>query len=161
MAGRIDFYDDPAAPDINSVRPSASVFVRRDDTVLLIRRADNGNWTMPGGAHEAGESLSQTAIRETMEETGIAVTLTGLVGVFTDPRHITLYTSNREARQEFTIVYRGAYLSGNPTPSDESSHVEWVPLDQLAELSMDRSQRQRMQWALTQPDGTWIDPTGD
>jgi ADP-ribose pyrophosphatase YjhB (NUDIX family) len=158
---RIDFYDDPAAPEINSVRPAASAFVEHDGTVLLIRRSDNGNWSMPGGAHEPGESLNQTAVRETAEETGIIVRPTGLVGVFTDPRHVTLYTSDGEARQEFSAVYRAEYVAGEPTPSEESTQVEWVPIDRLADTPMDRSQRQRIEWALTQPDGTWIDPIGD
>lgn len=161
MGTRVDYYDDPGAPPINSVRPAASALVIRHQRVLLIERTDNGNWSLPGGAHETGESLSQTAVRETTEETGITVRLTGVVGVFTDPRHVTAYTSNGEVRQEFSIVYRAEYVSGEPVPSDESSRVEWVSLDQLHELPMDRSQRQRIEWGITQPERTWFDPSGD
>lgn len=161
MRTRVDYYDDPDAPPVNSVRPAASAFVMRDHRVLLIERTDNGNWSIPGGAHELGESLSQTAVRETVEETGITIRLTGIVGVFTDPRHVTAYQSNGEVRQEFSVVYRAEYVTGEPVPSDESSRVEWVPVDQLHELSMDRSQRLRIQWGLDHPDRTWFDPTGD
>jgi len=160
MSGRIDYYDDPAAPPANSVQPAAAAFVLRDGKVLLTQRADNGNWSMPSGALDLGESLTRTAVRETLEETGITVRPTGVVGIFTDPRHVTHYTSNDEVRQEFSVVYRAEYLSGEPTPSPETIRVEWVPVDQLHTLPMDNSQRQRIRWALDQQ-GTWIDPTGD
>ncbi|MGW4714802.1 NUDIX hydrolase [Nocardia sp. NPDC004260] len=154
----MDYHHDPNAPAANSVRPSAGAFVRRGETVLLICRSDNGNWSMPGGAHDPGESLSHTAIRETLEETGVEVRLTGLVGVFTDPHHVIHYTSNDEVRQEFTIVYRAEPLAGQPTPSSESTRVEWVPITRIPELPMDSSQRKRIDWALTRTE-PHIDPT--
>ncbi|MBF6210122.1 NUDIX domain-containing protein [Nocardia puris] len=79
MGRRIDYHRDPNAPAANSVRPSAGAFVEREGAVLLIRRSDNGNRSMPGGAHDPGESPSHTAVRETLEETGSTVRLTGLV----------------------------------------------------------------------------------
>lgn len=157
MGRRIDYHQDPNAPAANSVRPSAGAFVQRGDEVLLIRRTDNGNWSMPGGAHDPGESLSRTAVRETWEETGVDIRLTGLVGIFTDPTHVIHYTSNDEVRQEFTIVYRGEPIGGQPTPSSESREVEWVPAQRIPSLTMDPSQRKRIEWALirTEP---YIDP---
>ena len=160
MGQRIDYYDDPAAPAANSVRPSASAFVLRDGRLLLTQRADNGNWSLPSGAHDPGESLTATAVRETREETGITVRPVGVVGIFTDPRHVIHYTSDGEVRQEFSIVYRAEFVSGQPTPSAETTRVEWVPVAQLDSLPMDRSQRERIRWALDQQ-RTWIDPVGD
>lgn len=160
MGKRIDYFDDPSAPPANSVKPSATAFVLRDGAVLLTCRSDNGNWSMPGGAHDPGESLSMTAVRETLEETGINVKLTGIAGIYTDPRHVIHYTSNDEVRQEFTVVYRADYVSGEPTTSSETTIVEWVQVDDINRLTMDRSQRMRIQWAIEQP-GTWIDPIGD
>ncbi|MCX5042518.1 NUDIX domain-containing protein [Aldersonia sp. NBC_00410] len=157
MGQRIDYNNDPSAPPANSVRPSAGAFVSRDGAVLLICRSDNGNWSMPGGAHDPGESLSHTAVRETEEETGITVQLNGIVGIFTDPRHVIHYTSNDEVRQEFTVVYRASYVSGEPTPSSESTRVEWVASARIPELKMDTSQRKRIEWALTQTE-PFIDP---
>src|SRR6478752_7036182 len=134
MGKRIDYFDDPAAPPANSVKPSATAFVLRDGAVLLTCRSDNGNWSMPGGAHDPGESLSMTAVRETKED-----------------------TSNDEVRQEFTVVYRADYVSGEPTPSSETTIVKWVPVADIEALRMDRSQRMRIQWAVNET-GTWIDP---
>lgn len=157
MGRRIDYHQDPNAPKANSVRPSAGAFVRRGDEVLLIRRSDNGNWSMPGGGHDPGESLSRTAIRETAEETGVNIRLTGLVGIFTDPTHLIHYTSNDEVRQEFSIIYRAEAIDGDPTTSSESTSVEWVPVDQIPTLTMDPSQRKRINWALTNTE-PYIDP---
>ncbi|MEV7012227.1 NUDIX domain-containing protein [Streptosporangium sp. NPDC051022] len=144
-ARRIDFYDDPAAPAPNSLVPSVNVIVVNDaGDILMIRRSDNDNWAVPGGAIDLGESLPQAAIRETLEETGITCEITGLVGTYTDPRHVILYTSNGEARQEFSIVLTARPVNGEPTPSDESREVRWVPRDQIDSLTMDRSMRLRL-----------------
>lgn len=152
MARRIDFYDDPNAPAINSLVPSVNVVVTDDaGRILMIRRTDNDNWAVPGGAIDLGESLPDAAIRETREETGITCEITGLVGTYTDPRHVLLYTSNGEARQEFSIVLTARPVSGEPTPSDESREVRWVPREDVAGLPMDRSMRMRIEHYLAGP----------
>jgi ADP-ribose pyrophosphatase YjhB (NUDIX family) len=146
MAKRIDYYDDPDAPAPNSLVPSVNVIVTNAaDEILMIRRTDNGNWAVPGGAIDLGESIPQAAIRETREESGIVCEITGLVGTYSDPRHVILYTSNGEARQEFSIVLTGRAISGKPTPSDESREVRWMPREQVTELQMDRSMRMRIE----------------
>jgi ADP-ribose pyrophosphatase YjhB (NUDIX family) len=149
---RIDFYDDPEAPKANSVVPSANVVVVNDDgEILLIRRSDNDNWALPGGGMDLGESLPDTAVRETAEETGIDVEITGLVGIYTDPRHVILYTSNNEVRQEFSVVFTAKPVGGAPTPSEESTEVRWVAPTDIGGLPMDRSMRMRVEQYLTTP----------
>src|ERR1700691_5671303 len=145
VARRIDYYDDPAAPESNSLVPSVNVVVVNDaGEVLMIRRSDNDNWAVPGGAIDLGESMVEAAIRETREESGIECRITGIVGIYTDPRHVILYTSNGEARQEFSIVLAASAVSGTPTPSDESSEVTWAAREDLGSYSMDRSMRVRI-----------------
>ena len=81
MPGRIDYYDDPTAPAANSMVPSVNVVVESDSgQILMIRRSDNDNWALPGGAIDLGESMSQAGIRETVEETGIECEITGVRG---------------------------------------------------------------------------------
>lgn len=117
--------------------PSVNVVVVNDDgDILLIRRTDNDNWALPGGAIDLGESAAQAAIRETQEETGITPEIIGLVGIYTDPRHVIHYTSNDEVRQEFSIVLTGRPISGQPTPSSESSEVRWVPVADIGAYKM-------------------------
>nr|WP_062341838.1 NUDIX domain-containing protein [Herbidospora sakaeratensis] len=145
MAKRIDFYDDPDAPAPNSLVPSVNVVVTNDaGDILMIRRSDNGNWAVPGGAIDLGESIPQAAVRETLEETGVLCRVTGLAGTYSDPKHVILYTSNGEARQEFSLVLVAQAVSGEPTPSSESTEVRWVRRDQVAALTMDRSMRLRI-----------------
>lgn len=140
MSRRIDYYDDPNAPKANSLVPSVNIVVTNDNgEILLIRRSDNDNWATPGGAIDLGESMTEAAIRETREETGVTCEITGLVGIYTDPKHVILYTSNGEARQEFSIVLTAAAVGGTLTPSGESSEVRWIPRDELPSLQMDRS----------------------
>jgi ADP-ribose pyrophosphatase YjhB (NUDIX family) len=145
VPGRIDYHDDPNAPKANSMVPSVNVVVSNDASeILLIRRSDNGNWALPGGAIDLGESAAQAAVRETKEETGIDCEVTGLVGIYTDPRHIILYTSNGEARQEFSIVLTARPVGGEPTTSDESTEVRWIAPTDAQALAMDRSMRSRI-----------------
>ena len=142
---RIDYHDDPGAPKTNSMVPSVNVVVVNDvGEILLIRRSDNDNWALPGGAIDLGESLTQAAVRETREETGIECEITGLVGIYTDPKHVILYTSNGEVRQEFSIVLTARPVGGQPTPSSESTEVRWVAHDDLKNYQMDRSMRTRL-----------------
>ena len=146
MAGqRIDFYDDPGGPAANSLVPSANVVVVNDaGELLLIHRTDNDNWALPGGAMDLGESIVDTAVRETQEETGIVCVVTGLVGIYTDPKHVILYTSDGEARQEFSVVFTARPISGTPTPSSETRDVVWVAPEAVDGLRMDRSMRLRI-----------------
>ncbi len=145
MPSRIDYYDDPSAPAANSLVPSVNVIVTDDDgRLLMIRRTDNGNWAVPGGAIDLGESLVAAAIRETLEETGITCAVTGISGIYTDPKHLIHYTSNDEVRQEFSIVLKARPVSGEPTPSSETSEVHWMEPAALDGLKMDRSMRMRI-----------------
>lgn len=145
MGRRIDYFDDPNAPQANSLVPSVnSIVLNEAGEILLIRRTDNGNWSLPGGAMDLGESLGEAAMRETLEETGIETRLTGVSGLYSDPRHVLEYTSNGEVRQEFSIVFTAEMIGGKPTPSSESSHVEWVPAEAVADLPMHDSMRKRI-----------------
>jgi 8-oxo-dGTP pyrophosphatase MutT (NUDIX family) len=145
VPGRIDYHDDPNAPKPNSMVPSVNVVVANDaGDILLIRRSDNDNWALPGGAIDLGESAAQAAVRETREETGIDCEITGLVGIYTDPKHIILYTSNGEARQEFSIVLTARPLGGQPTTSSESTEVRWAPSVEAQSYRMDRAMRSRI-----------------
>jgi 8-oxo-dGTP pyrophosphatase MutT (NUDIX family) len=145
MPSRIDYYNDPDAPPANSLVPSVNVVVVDDKgRILMICRTDNGNWAVPGGAVDLGESLVGAAVRETAEETGITCEVTGLVGIYSDPKHVIHYTSNDEVRQEFSIALTARPVSGEPTPSSETSEVHWVEPDAIDGLQMDRSMKMRI-----------------
>lgn len=160
MVGRkIDWHGEPEAPEVTSLVPAAGCFVRRGDEVLLIERTDSDVWSLPGGAMEYGESLPGCAVRETLEETGVLVEVSGVVGIFTDPGHRIEYTSDGEVRQEFTVIFEARYVRGEPRASSESRRVVWVPVEQLGALRMDPSQRKRVLWGVEHPGSVYFDPT--
>jgi ADP-ribose pyrophosphatase YjhB (NUDIX family) len=116
------------------------IVVNDQGGILMIRRTDNGNWAVPGGGMDPGESITDAAVRETREETGISCAITGLVGIYTNPRHVILYTSNGEVRQEFSIVFTARPTGGQLRPSSESSEPQWgLPRSDigLADASID------------------------
>jgi ADP-ribose pyrophosphatase YjhB (NUDIX family) len=157
VARRIDFHHDPAAPAANSIVPSVNVIVTNGaGELLLIRRSDNGNWALPGGAVDIGESLVQAAVRETREESGVDCEVTGLSGIYTDPRHVILYTSDGEVRQEFSVVLTARATGGSTAPSEETSEVAWVLPEEAGDCPMDPSMRLRVQHFLDRRDRPYL-----
>src|SRR2546421_5435545 len=153
---RIEHFNDPHAPKANSIVVAVTVFVLDDqDQVLLIHRTDNDLWALPGGAQEFGEYISETAVRETKEEAGVDIEVTGIVGIYTNPNHVVEF-SDGEVRQQFSICFRARLLGGELRPSDESSEVRWVPQAQLDELSIHPSMRLRINHGYENRDTPYI-----
>ncbi|WP_159922421.1 MULTISPECIES: NUDIX domain-containing protein [Nocardia] len=144
MVNRRDYYRDPAAPRANSLVPGGSALVVDDEgAILMQRRADSGNWSLPCGTMEIGETLEQCVIRETKEETGLDIEITGLLGIYTDPQHAIAY-SDGEVRQEFNITFYGKVVGGRLTVSDESTDVRFFSVEQLADEPVHESVRLRL-----------------
>src|SRR6478672_2036496 len=142
--GRRDYYDDPLAPAANSLVPAAStVVVDAEGRILLQRRRDNDMWALPGGKMELGESLGDCARRETLEETGLEIELTGIVGIYSDPKHVFSYDDG-EVRQEFSICFLARAKGGDITVSDESHEVAFFAPAELEALPMVDSIRLRL-----------------
>ncbi|MFJ6574081.1 NUDIX hydrolase [Streptomyces sp. NPDC091292] len=141
---RTEYYDDPAAPEPNSMVVAASAVVTDDDgRILLQRRRDNDLWALPGGGMELGESLPGAAVREVREETGLDVEITGLVGTYTDPRHLIEYRDG-EVRRQFNICFRARVTGGELALSDESTDLRWIAPGDLDALPMHHTQRLRL-----------------
>ena len=104
--------------------PAVGVVCLRGDEVLLIRRGTPprlGEWSLPGGRIEPGESVRAAALRELREETGVEARLIGLIdvvdGVFPDAgRHYVL------------IDFAAEWLSGEPTAGDDAADAAFVPV---------------------------------
>jgi ADP-ribose pyrophosphatase YjhB (NUDIX family) len=145
---RTDYLDDPDAPKPNSIVIALSALVLDDaGRLLMIRRTDNNKHALPGGRHELGETMTEAVIRETIEETGITVEVTGLIGIYSNPHHVMAYDDG-EVRQEFSICFRARPVAGEPRTSDESSEVRWVDPAQLDELDIHPSIRLRIDHGL-------------
>jgi ADP-ribose pyrophosphatase YjhB (NUDIX family) len=142
---RTDYLNDPDAPKANSVVPAVSAIVTdTQDRILLILRTDNGYWSIPGGGLNPGESVSDAAVREVKEETGIDCQVAGLVGIYSDPNHVAAYDDG-EVRQEFSICFTTRMMGGSVATSSESALVEFVPPDAIPDLRMHPSIRLRIQ----------------
>ncbi|MBW0103659.1 NUDIX hydrolase [Pseudonocardia sp. KRD291] len=141
---RTDHFHDPDAPKATSIVIAVSAFVTDDrDRLLMIRRTDNDLYALPGGRHELGETITETAIRETDEETGLSIEVTGLIGIYSNPDHVMAYTDG-EVRQEFSICFRANATGGEPRTSDESSEVLWVERRDLDSVEIHPSIRLRI-----------------
>lgn len=141
---RTEYYDDPNAPKPNSLVVAASAVVTDErGRILLQRRRDNDLWALPGGGMEMADSLPGTAVREVKEETGLDVEVTGLVGTYTDPRHIIEY-SDGEVRRQFNVCFRARIVGGELRISDESTELRFVDSAELDALPMHHTQRLRL-----------------
>lgn len=142
---RTEYYDDPDAPKPNTLVVAASAVVTNDQGhILLQRRRDNNLWALPGGGMEMTDSLPGTAIREVKEETGLDIEITGLVGTYTDPRHVIAYTDG-EVRRQFNVCFTARILGGTLAISDESTELRFVPPQDLDTLPIHHTQRLRLQ----------------
>ncbi|RZT79383.1 ADP-ribose pyrophosphatase YjhB (NUDIX family) [Micromonospora violae] len=144
MTRRRDYYHDPNAPTANSLVPAAAAIVTdQHGRVLLQRRTDSGNWSLPGGAMDIGETLQQCAVREVKEETGLDIEITGLLGIYTDPHHVIAFPDG-EVRQEFTVTYLARVVGGTITVSDESTDVRFIHPTDFGHLPIHDTVRLRL-----------------
>ena len=141
---RIDYKDNKDAPKPNSLKPAVAVAVYDNSgNILLVKRRDSGNWTMPGGTMEINESIMECGCREVYEETGLSITIEEIVGTYTDPRTIVAY-SDGEVRREFSILLSGRSEEGRIKIDEESTEIMWCPLEDALNLPMAESQRIRV-----------------
>lgn len=92
---------------------------------------------------EIGETLEECVVRETKEESGLDIEITGLLGIYTDPEHVIAYADG-EIRQEFSVTFYGRVCGGQVAVSDESTEVRFVGLDEVADLPVHDTVRLRL-----------------
>jgi len=149
----MEYFHDPSAPAPNVLVPAAFAVVR-DDTgrVLLCQRADTGNWEIPGGSVEMGESALEAVQREVEEETGVLIVVSGVSGIYTDPGYVIAYSTG-EVRQQFAVCFHARPRAGSIRPDgQETAQVAWTPLDLLDRLPIQAGVRFRLDAALADPD---------
>jgi 8-oxo-dGTP pyrophosphatase MutT (NUDIX family) len=151
QAVRREYDHQPDAPAATCVAPCAFAAVR-DITgrILRVRRWDPGDWELPGGHVDPGESASDAAVRETAEESGITVEITGLAGIYTDPGHVIADPRTGQVRQPFAVCFHARPLSGSPGGDQaETSDARWFTTGDIPVLPIRPAMRVRITHALT------------
>ena len=151
-----EYYQDPNAPRADDVLPAAFAAVRNvAGEVLLVRRIDDGYWELPGGRLEVGESAAQAVIREVAEESGVAIALVGLSGVYSDPTHVLLDpdgTVHQQLALCFHAVPSTSEYPQEPRPDGiETQEAAWCAPAALVNLAMHPAMRMRVHDAVTAP----------
>jgi 8-oxo-dGTP pyrophosphatase MutT (NUDIX family) len=143
-------FHDPEAPAATLVVPSVFVAVREEQSrLLLVRRSDSGAWELPGGRVDVGESAVEAAVRETAEEAGLQVRITGVVGLFTDPAHVVRAVSGDEIRQQFVVCFHGWTDWRRPQPDGhEIADAAWFDPADVEALVLEPGASRWIQHAL-------------
>ena len=115
--------------------PTAGVICLRGAQVLLIKRGNpprQGQWSLPGGRLEWGETAAAGAMRELAEETGVVAQLLGLVDVVDG-----LFTSREtgETTRHYVMIdYAARWISGEPVAGDDAAEAGFFGLDEALAL---------------------------
>ena len=113
----------------------SDVFVLDEkERLLLIRRADNDLWALPGGCNDLGETPAACAVRECREESGLEVELISLMGVWSSTSYEYVHYPWKE--NEFChLMFEAKVIGGEIKISEETKEVAWFSQDDLPALS--------------------------
>ena len=103
--------------------------------VLLTQRSDNGQWCLPGGMLDPGESISETCEREMLEETGLVVRVKRLVGVYSNADLLTVYPDGNRS-QVVVLCFEVERLDGQVALSDETTAIRFFPVEEAVGMDL-------------------------
>jgi 8-oxo-dGTP diphosphatase len=117
-------------------RPAASAVIFRGTSVLIVERGKGvlpGTWSLPGGHIEPGEKAREAAARELFEETGLVVTLEGLVDV-----HDAIFRDGGGTlRAHYVLsVFWGRSEEGTPIAATDVRDARFVPVSDVDSYRM-------------------------
>src|SRR5437762_10454498 len=114
------------------VRPSVSAVIF-DGTrrLLLQKRSDGGQWGLPGGSVEIGESVTEAVAREVREETGLTVTARRLIGVYSDPKLQVVRYPDGNVWHYISVCFECVVRGGELTTCDETLALDWFSPSRL------------------------------
>lgn len=137
---------------------SAAVVDPTTQEILLVRRADNERWAVPGGYMEPGESFTEACAREVWEETGVHIRVTRLVAVYTSP-HVLLEYSGGNRLQLIVLHFAAQPTGGDLRTSEETTEVGFFTLVDIKEMDLGDFDRQRVADAFAAETDTFIRDT--
>jgi len=108
------------------IRPSVSaVIFDRRGRLLLQQRSDGGQWGLPGGSVEVGESVRDAVRREVREETGVTVAVRRLVGVYSEPARQVIRYPNGNVWHYVNVCFECVARGGELRTCDETLALEY------------------------------------
>jgi 8-oxo-dGTP pyrophosphatase MutT (NUDIX family) len=107
------------------------VLFDRRRRLLLQQRSDGGQWGLPGGSVEIGESVSEAVVREVREETGLTVAPRRLIGIYSEPRLQVVRYPNGNVWHYVNVCFECIVRGGTLTTCDETLALEWFADDAL------------------------------
>ena len=133
---------------------SATLFNTTRDKVLLTRRADNGQWCLPGGHIDPGETVSEGCEREVWEETGLKVCVTHLTGIYSSPNELVVYPDAKV--QVISMNFNAKLVSGQISLSSETTNIDWFPVNEAIAMDLFHSHAERIRDALTGQEAAFL-----
>lgn len=119
---------------VHAIRPSVSaVIFDGPANLLLMRRSDNGEWGIPGGSVEIGESVEKAILREVREETGLSVVVARLIGVYSDPQFQVVAYPDGRVMHYVNICFQCDIVGGALAVSPETLELGFFPVTALPE----------------------------
>jgi ADP-ribose pyrophosphatase YjhB (NUDIX family) len=134
---------------------SAAIFDQSRERILLICRADNGKWAVPGGYMDSGEDFSEACAREVFEETGVQVEVKRLIGVYTNP-HLLLEYPDGNRWQLVILHFEAQVVGGHLTPSDEAPALQFFGSAEIENLEMGALDQLRVQDSFAKHESTIV-----
>lgn len=113
---------------------SAAIFGEQQ-RILLTRREDNGQWGLPSGGMDSGESVAEACEREVWEETGLRVRVKRLVGVYSHADQLTIYADGNKA-QIVALHFEVEVTGGELGLSNETTDFGYFTLDEIKMLEI-------------------------
>ena len=115
------------------IRPSVSaVIFDRRGRLLLQQRSDGGQWGLPGGSVEIGESVRDAVVREVKEETGLTVAVKRLIGIYSDPALQVVKYPDGNVWHYVNVCFECSVRGGELTTSAaETLDLRYVPAGRL------------------------------
>lgn len=96
--------------------------------ILLVKLQHRG-WDCTGGQIEIGENIEEGVLREILEESGITASVRCLVGIYSNVGQHLGYDGVTMVPTKVMLDFICDYIEGEPTTSEETSEVIWVPRD--------------------------------
>jgi 8-oxo-dGTP pyrophosphatase MutT (NUDIX family) len=134
---------------------AAALFDTERNNILLTRRSDNGQWCLPGGTIDPGESVAECCEREVFEETGLQVRVLRLTGVYSNPDQLIVYPDGTKVHV-FVLCFEVSRVGGELGLSAETTGAQFFPVSEASQMDLFHGHAEFIRDILTGNDRVFI-----